>query len=98
MPRPGFQKEFLDLRDGRPFDPDMAKFKDPARRKTMAGLVRRLAQFDQRAATLLENALRRIDGKGAVVGCYGGSAEYMPFVTYKQLQRTTPSRLNCIPN
>jgi prepilin-type N-terminal cleavage/methylation domain-containing protein len=34
-------------------------------------------------------------GKGAVVGCYGGSAEYMPFLIWKREQRTFPrSRLN----
>jgi len=37
-------------------------------------------------------------GKGAVVGCYGGSAEYMPFVRWKGEQKTFPSRLNCSPD
>ena len=46
-----------------PFDPDMEKFKDPARRRTMAGLVRRLAEFDRRGAAYLERAMRVIDGK-----------------------------------
>jgi len=38
------------------------------------------------------------NGKGAVVGCYGGSAEYMPFITWKNEQRAFPSRLNCSPD
>ena len=36
--------------------------------------------------------------KGGVIGCYGGSAERMPFAVWKQQQSTFPSRLNCSPN
>jgi hypothetical protein len=36
-------------------------------------------------------------GGGAVIGCYGGSAEYMKFAQWKIEQRTFPSRLNCSP-
>jgi hypothetical protein len=35
------------------------------------------------------------NGIGTVVGCYGGSAEYMTFHTWKVLQAQFPSRLNC---
>ena len=35
------------------------------------------------------------NGTGTVVGCYGGSAEYMPYNTWKALQTNFPSRLNC---
>jgi prepilin-type N-terminal cleavage/methylation domain-containing protein len=35
------------------------------------------------------------NGKGSVVGCYGGSAEYMSRRTWKVLQAQYPSRLNC---
>ena len=46
-----------------PFDPDLEKFKDPGHRRTMAGLVRRLAQFDRRGLAFLERAVDRIQGK-----------------------------------
>lgn len=39
----------------------------------------------------------RIHGDGAVVGCYGGSSEYMPFREWKRQQLVSPSRLNCAP-
>jgi prepilin-type N-terminal cleavage/methylation domain-containing protein len=35
------------------------------------------------------------NGTGSVVGCYGGSAEYMAYHTWKVLQAQFPSRLNC---
>jgi prepilin-type N-terminal cleavage/methylation domain-containing protein len=35
------------------------------------------------------------NGTGSVVGCYGGSAEYMTYRTWKVLQAQVPSRLNC---
>jgi len=44
-----------------PFDPDLEKFKDPACRRQMAGLVRRLAQLDHRARAFMTNALRIVD-------------------------------------
>ncbi len=34
---------------------------------------------------------------GAMVGCYGGSAEFMPLRVWKIEQRAWPSRLNCAP-
>lgn len=42
-----------------PFDPDLGKFKDPDRRRTMAALVRRLAAFDRRGLALLTRAVNR---------------------------------------
>ena len=39
-----------------------------------------------------------IHGKGAVIGCYGGSAEYMPLRAWKIEEQLFPSRLNCWPN
>jgi len=48
-----------------PFDPDLGKFMDPARRATMAGLVRRLAELDRRGVRSLERALALIDGRDA---------------------------------
>jgi len=39
-----------------------------------------------------------IHGKGAVIGCYGGSAEYMTSRAYKIEQQLFPSRLNCWPD
>jgi len=39
-----------------------------------------------------------IHNGGAIVGCYGGSAEHMKFAKWKIEQRTLPkSRLNCAP-
>jgi prepilin-type N-terminal cleavage/methylation domain-containing protein len=35
--------------------------------------------------------------KGGVIGCYGGSAEYMKFRSWRVLQTNFPSRLNCNP-
>jgi prepilin-type N-terminal cleavage/methylation domain-containing protein len=35
---------------------------------------------------------------GGVIGCYGGSAEWMRFTDWKVQQATFPSRLNCNPN
>ena len=46
-----------------PFDPDLEKFADPARRRTMAMLVRRLADFDRRGMVCLERALKIVGGK-----------------------------------
>jgi hypothetical protein len=46
-----------------PFDPDLEKFKDPAVRRTMASLVRRLAQLDHRGAGFLEQALAAAEGR-----------------------------------
>lgn len=46
-----------------PFDADLAKFKDPSRRRTLAQLVRRLIQLDQHAAAHLERAAKIVDGK-----------------------------------
>lgn len=45
-----------------PFDPDLAKFKDPRCRRTMAELVRRLVRLDARALASLARARDRIDG------------------------------------
>jgi len=39
-----------------------------------------------------------IHGKGAVIGCYGGSAEYMILRAWKNEQQLTPSRLNFWPD
>ena len=39
-----------------------------------------------------------IHGKGAVIGCYAGSAEYMTFRAWKIEQQLLPSRLNCWPD
>jgi len=38
-----------------------------------------------------------LHGNGAVVGCYGGSAEYMTLREWKNQQAGSPSRLNCTP-
>jgi hypothetical protein len=46
-----------------PFDPDLAKFRDPARRRTMASLVRRLAELDRRAHAFIARALDTVGGK-----------------------------------
>lgn len=35
------------------------------------------------------------NGTGCVVGCYGGSAEYISYKNWKVLQGQFPSRLNC---
>ena len=35
--------------------------------------------------------------QGGVVGCYGGSAEFMPLSTWQREQNTFPSRINCNP-
>jgi hypothetical protein len=40
-----------------PFDPDLARFRDPAHRRILAGLVRRLADLDRRGLRFLERAL-----------------------------------------
>jgi hypothetical protein len=45
-----------------PFDPDLEKFADPARRRVMAGLVRRLIALDERARRSLERAVAVVDG------------------------------------
>ncbi|HEU5317908.1 MAG TPA: hypothetical protein VFX49_17485 [Chloroflexota bacterium] len=47
-----------------PFDPDLAKFADPARRRSMAALVRRLVVLDERARRYLERAVAVVDGAG----------------------------------
>jgi type II secretory pathway pseudopilin PulG len=36
--------------------------------------------------------------QGGVVGCYGGSAQWMQFSAWKLEQNTFPSRINCNPN
>ena len=46
-----------------PFDPDMAKFRDPARRRELAGLVRRLAELDRRGLACLERAMEVTAGR-----------------------------------
>ena len=42
--------------------------------------------------------MTRHHSKGGIVGCYGGSAEYMKWRDFKNLQTNFPSRLNCNPN
>lgn len=46
-----------------PFDPDLSKFQNPECRRVMAGLVRRLAELDRRAAACLERAANIITGR-----------------------------------
>jgi len=46
-----------------PFDPDLEKFKDPARRAILAALVRRLADLDRRGARALERVVNALSGK-----------------------------------
>ncbi len=36
--------------------------------------------------------------QGGIIGCYGGSAEWMKFSTWKLEQNAFPSRINCNPN
>lgn len=48
-----------------PFDPDLEKFKAPGRRRTMASLVRRLAQFDRRGLAFMERAADTVRGNAA---------------------------------
>ncbi len=45
-----------------PFDPDLAKFKDPGCRRAMAELVRRLVRLDARSLTSLARAHGRLAG------------------------------------
>ncbi len=45
-----------------PFDPDLARFQDPACRRTLASLVRRLAACDRRGLACLERAIHTIRG------------------------------------
>lgn len=46
-----------------PFDPDMAKFQDPARRRTIASLIRRLAELDRHGMAYLQRAMRTVEGQ-----------------------------------
>jgi hypothetical protein len=45
-----------------PFDPDQAKFRDPAPRATLAALVRRLIDLDRRGVRILQRVLRTAAG------------------------------------
>jgi prepilin-type N-terminal cleavage/methylation domain-containing protein len=42
--------------------------------------------------------MTRHHSDGGIVGCYGGSVEYMKWREFKILQTNFPSRLNCNPN
>ncbi|MEW6753755.1 MAG: hypothetical protein AB1505_22655 [Candidatus Latescibacterota bacterium] len=48
-----------------PFDPDLAKFKSPERRRTMASLVRRLVELDRRGLDQLQRAADLLPGRPA---------------------------------